>query len=659
VFFVFLRIKIAFDDYFCKNTITMSELPYAIDRYKRDATVTVTVGEITIGGDAPIRQQSMCNTSTTNVKESVNQAIEIIEAGGELVRYTIRHKADAAAIKTIQATLRKQGYTTPIVADVHFNAELAKDVAAYVEKVRINPGNFVDPRARFQTFEYTDEEWQTELEIVKKELNELIDICEKHNTALRIGTNHGSLSDRIMSRYGNTVEGMVRSTMEFLRICYNRDFQNVVVSMKSSNVRIMTQAYRSLKMAMAKEQMRYPLHLGVTEAGDGLSGRVKSAAGIGALLNDGLGDTIRVSLTESPARELPVAKQLVEHYRLRPDVPVQLPGNLQYNPVSYSKRMATNLLSVNTESPAVVIDFRSGTTINENLLNRLGFKMVNNRWVAGKRACEYLFVKEVSIDCPLPDGLSLLFEADNAEKPTKKAFPVLTRAQYVQLHKLLRRKEKWVYLRTAELNDEIIGILQNDNHTVIILETTHANGAADQRAFFLHMKAHNLNHPVIIKRNYVEDEAARMAVKAAADVAPLFIDGFGDGIWLTNPFLSDVSIAHQLSFEILQAARARSTATEFIACPSCGRTLFDIEKVLAEVKKYTGHLHHLKIAVMGCIVNGPGEMADADYGYVGAAPGKVTLYKKKTAVMKNIPMNEAVRKLIGLIKENNDWVEVE
>ncbi|MFO7863872.1 MAG: (E)-4-hydroxy-3-methylbut-2-enyl-diphosphate synthase [Salinivirgaceae bacterium] len=637
----------------------MSDFPYAIDRYKRDDTVAASVGDISIGGNAPIRIQSMCNTPTTNIEESVRQAIEIIEAGGELVRYTVRHESDAEAIKSIQAALRKQGYATPLVADVHFNAKLAKTVAQYVEKVRINPGNFIDPRARFKIVEYDNLEWQAELEIVKQELNELIDICEKHNTALRIGTNHGSLSDRIMSRYGNTVEGMVNSTMEFLRICHNRGFKNVVVSMKLSNVRIMTQAYRSIKIVMNREQMRYPLHLGVTEAGDGLSGRVKSAAGIGALLNDGLGDTIRVSLTESPARELPVANQLVEHYRLRPDIPVQLPDNLQYNPVVYSKRKANNLLSVNTEIPAVVVDFRGGTSVDEPLLNSLGYKMVNGKWVAGKRACEYLFVKEVSVDCPLPEGLTLLFEADNAEKPNEKAIPVLTRAQFVHLHKLLRRKEKWVYLRTPELTREIIEILQNDDHTVIILETTHANGAADQRAFFLHMKAHNLKHPVIVKRNYIEDDAAHMAVKAAADVAPIFIDGFGDGIWLTNPFLTDVSIAHQLSFEILQAARARSTATEFIACPSCGRTLFDIEKALAEVKKQTGHLHHLKIAVMGCIVNGPGEMADADYGYVGAAPGKVTLYKKKTAVMKNIPMNEAVDKLIELIKINNDWIAAE
>jgi (E)-4-hydroxy-3-methylbut-2-enyl-diphosphate synthase len=632
-------------------------VPYQLFKYERFKTNAVRVGNLTIGGDAPILVQSMCNTSTSDVNASVKQAIEIFDAGGQMVRFTVIHKKDAEALKDIRNELTKAGYDKPIVADVHFNAELANISAKYVEKVRINPGNFIDKRAKFEKNEYSEKDWNKELEKVKNKLVELIQICKTHNTALRIGTNHGSLSDRIMSRYGNTVEGMVESTMEFLRICQKEKFKNVVVSLKSSNVKVMVTAYRNIVVAMDNENMYYPLHLGVTEAGNGLSGRIKSAAGIGNLLNDGLGDTIRVSLTEHPAKEIPVAHSIIQHFTNRNNKSFSKPKKLNYNPLTITQREVKTSTDIETKHPIVVVDLRHLDEINEEDIQTLGYIKNGDHWEPTRRAAEYAFASTTKINTNVPEGFKFLYESYLDGKPCEKTAPILTRAEYLKLYKLTRLKEKWVYLRLEELTDEMIGILNDDNHVVIILETTHPHGTADQRSFFMHLDQHNLKHPVIIKRNYVEDDPEQMAIKAAADIAPLFTDGFGNGIWLTNPFITDAKIAHEISFEILQATRARSTSTEFIACPSCGRTQFDIEKVLEEVKEQTKHLYHLKIGVMGCLVNGPGEMADADYGYVGAAPGKVSLYKGKTQVLKNIPAANAVDELINLIKSNDDWIE--
>ncbi len=631
-------------------------IPYQIFQYKRYKTNTVYVGKLTIGGSAPVRIQSMCNTPTSDVRASVKQAKEIIEAGGELVRYTVRHHDDAEGLIQISKVLKAEGIETPLVADVHFNADLAIMLAGEIEKVRINPGNFIDKRAKFEETKLSDEVWNMELDRLEHKLISLIKICKVHNTALRIGTNHGSLSDRIMSRYGNTVAGMVESTMEFLRVCKNADLKNVVVSLKSSNVRVMVQAYRSLVVAMKKEEMYFPLHLGVTEAGDGLAGRVKSAVGIGTLLNDGLGDTIRVSLTENPVAEIPVARVLVDHLTNRPKTPVKNPTENNYNPLTFQPVKAQGNLSINSERPSVVVDLRHVEIIDNHIIEQLGYRQTKNGWKATRRAVDYLFVSTTKVNVDLPDELRLLYEASVTGKPSENALPVLTRAEYLQLYKLMRLKEKWVYLRNEELTDEMIQILRNDQHTVIVLESTHVNGTADQRAFFIQMQTLGFNHPVVVKRNYIEENKESLGIKAAADVGPLFVDGFGNGIWLTNPFFTDASWLGELDFEILQSARARTTTTEFIACPSCGRTQFDIEQVLHEVKAKTGHLYNLKIGVMGCIVNGPGEMADADYGYVGSAPGKVTLYKGKTPVRKNISSAKAVDELVQLIKDNGDWI---
>lgn len=636
----------------------IQKVPYQLFKYERFKTNPVTVGNLIIGGDAPIVIQSMCNTSTSDVDASVKQAKEIFNAGGEMVRYTVIHQKDAEALKEIRNELTKAGYENPIVADVHFNAELANIAAKYVEKVRINPGNFIDKRAKFEKNEYSEIEWNNELEKVAKKLIELIEICKTYNTALRIGTNHGSLSDRIMSRYGNTVEGMVESTMEFLRICQKQNFENVVVSLKSSNVKVMVTAYRNIVLAMHNENMYYPLHLGVTEAGNGLSGRIKSASGIGALLNDGLGDTIRVSLTEHPVKEIPVAHSIIKHFTNRNDKSVLKPKDVNYNPLAINQREVETGTDIETKHPVVVVDLRHLEEINEEDIKALGYIKNGDQWEPTRRAAEYAFASTTKINSFAPEGFKFLYESYLDGKPCKRTAPILTRAEYLKLYKLTRLKEKWVYLRLEELTDEMIGILNDDNHLVIILETTHPHGTADQRSFFMHLAQHKLKHPVIIKRNYVEEDPKQMAIKAAADIAPLLTDGLGNGIWLTNPFITDANTAHEISFEILQATRARSTSTEFIACPSCGRTQFDIEKVLEEVKERTKHLYHLKIGVMGCLVNGPGEMADADYGYVGAAPGKVSLYKGKLQVRKNIPAANAVDELIDLIKSNGDWIDI-
>lgn len=643
---------------FVQSIINMQHnIPYSLKKIERLVTRTVRVGNLVVGSDAPVSVQSMCNTPTDNVEESVKQAIQIIEAGGQLVRYTVRHQSDVKALQQIHDSLKSQGFNIPLVADIHFNAQLAIDSALIVEKVRINPGNFIHKRAHFSAVQYSDKEWNDELLKVENKLLELIEVCKLHHTTLRIGINHGSLSDRIMSRFGNTIEGMTESAMEFLRICKNHNFNDVIVSIKSSNVRIMVQAYRRLVQIMQSEAMNYPLHLGVTEAGNGLEGRIKSAAGIGALLSDGLGDTIRVSLTEPPENEIPVAQQLVAHIRSRMSAEVILPDGLAYNPFEYEKRTVQSACSINLQVPAVVLDLRTEAVITESIFKKAGYKKQGDGWAKTNRAAEYLFVKTTKIETPIPENVKLLFEADETDKPLLDAIPVLTRAQYIQLHKLLRLKEKWVYLRNPELVDEMVEILRKDEHVVIILETTHGNAVADQRAFFIRMVANGLNHPVVVKRNFIDEASDLMAVKAAADVAPLFIDGFGEGIWLTNPFMTEAAALHEISFGVLQAARVRSTTTDFIACPSCGRTQFNIEKVLDEVKAHTSHLHHLKIAVMGCIVNGPGEMADADYGYIGAASDKVMLYKGKNAVKKNIPTANAVHELVLLIKENGDWIE--
>lgn len=579
--------------------------------YSRRRTIAVKVGNIEIGGDNPIRIQSMANTDTNDTKASVEQALKIEQAGGELVRFTAQGVKEATNLEAIRSELRKKGAKAPLVADIHFNPKAAEVAALYVEKVRINPGNFVDRVHTLNRFEYTDEEYQLEIEKIRTKLLPLLAICRENYTAIRIGVNHGSLSDRILSRYGDTPNGMVESCLEFLRICKEEQFLNVVISIKASNTVIMVQTVRLLVARMNEEGMKFPLHLGVTEAGDGEDGRVKSALGIGALLADGLGDTIRVSLSENPECEIPVARKLVNYVssRIGHDL-ISAKDSGCVNPFVYQKRATCAVNGIGANNVPVV--FMS-------------------------QECEHSVLS--------PD-----FVVSNGEIEGRKIYSVTS------LDKL--REEggghKYVELTYSDLTDEVVQQLSDDD--VVILTTSHKNGVAEQRAFFHALMERKMKNPVIIKRTYQDNDIEDLQIKAGADYGQFFIDGLGDGIWIEAPNVQPSQVL-SLSFGILQGARVRMSKTEYISCPSCGRTLFDLQSTIARIKEKTSHLKNLKIGIMGCIVNGPGEMADADYGYVGSAKGMVNLYKGQTCVEKLIPEEQAVDKLIELIKANGDWVD--
>lgn len=579
--------------------------------YSRRRTIAVKVGNIEIGGDNPIRVQSMANTDTNDTEASVEQALKIEKAGGELVRFTAQGVKEATNLEAIRSGLRKKGAKAPLVADIHFNPKAAEVAALYVEKVRINPGNFVDRVHTLNRFEYTDEEYQLEIEKIRTKLLPLLAICRENHTAIRIGVNHGSLSDRILSRYGDTPNGMVESCLEFLRICKEEQFLNVVISIKASNTVIMVQTVRLLVARMNQEGMNFPLHLGVTEAGDGEDGRVKSALGIGALLADGLGDTIRVSLSEAPECEIPVARKLVDYVSSRTGHELIVAKDSGcVNPFVYQKRATCAVNGIGGNNVPVV--FMS-------------------------QECEHSVLS--------PD-----FVVSNGEIKGRKIYSVTT------LDKLkdVEDGHKYVELTYSDLTDEVVQQLSDD--VVVILSTSHKNGVAEQRAFFHALMERKMSNPVIIKRTYQDSDIEDLQIKAGADFGQFFIDGLGDGIWIEAPNVQPSQLL-SLSFGILQGARVRMSKTEYISCPSCGRTLFDLQSTIARIKEKTSHLKNLKIGIMGCIVNGPGEMADADYGYVGSAKGMVNLYKGQTCIEKLIPEDQAVDKLIELIKANGDWID--
>lgn len=528
--------------------------------YQRRNSSAAHIGNVTIGNGYGIAVQSMTNTSTLDTDASVDQIIRIADAGGDIVRLTAQGVAHAENLGKIRDALRSEGYDIPLVADIHFNPAAAFIAASNVEKVRINPGNFVDPGRTFKHLEYTDEEYAAEIDKIRDKLVPLLDLCKQHSTALRIGVNHGSLSDRIMSRYGNTPAGMVESAMEFLRICREEDFRDVVISIKASNVVVMVETVRLLADTMAKNDMFYPLHLGVTEAGDGEDGRVKSAVGIGTLLSEGLGDTIRVSLSEAPEHEIPVGRKLLDHIARMSEAP-GISGEEAdgYNKISPSRRLSAKVGIIGAENVPVVI----GHDLQPE---------------------------------DIPEGVKVLSStSSNAPGDIKS-----------QLHKLMKDGDV---------------------------------------------------SPAIIKLSYPADmDYDDIVIAASADMGAILLAGFGDGLWIDAPHISHDRIVN-LALGILQAVRLRISKTEYIACPSCGRTLFDLENALAKVRKATSHLAGLKIAVMGCVVNGPGEMADADYGYIGAAKGNVSLYKGKECIHKNIPSDQALPLLIQLIKDNGDWID--
>ena len=599
--------------------------------YFRRETTEVNIGAVPLGGPNSIRVQSMTNTSTQDTQACVEQAKRIVDAGGEYVRLTTQGIKEAENLMNINIGLRSQGYMVPLVADVHFNPKVADVAAQYAEKVRINPGNYVDAARTFKKLEYTDEEYAQEIQKIHDRFVPFLNICKENHTAIRIGVNHGSLSDRIMSRYGDTPEGMVESCMEFLRICRDENFPDVVISIKASNTVVMVKTVRLLVRTMEAEDMYYPLHLGVTEAGDGEDGRIKSAVGIGALLSDGIGDTIRVSLSEDPEAEIPVARKLVDYILEReghePIEAMPAPG---YDPVAVERRRSRVTEGMGGNFPPVVISDRSNGDFEFDYASQP----------------DYLYIGKEDPD-NLPDNFRLLVDA-HFWKERPNAYPFFIASEIEEL-KDYSAPLKFIRLTYRDLTDHVIEVLKEDTSVIVILSTHHRNGIAAERAAMHRLLSAGCDVPVVLHRDYRETDIEALQLKSAADFGTLLLDGFGDGIMLHNEGC-EAMVTDSCMFGILQATRTRISKTEYISCPSCGRTLYDLQTTIARIKEATAHLKGLKIGIMGCIVNGPGEMADADYGYVGAGRGKISLYKGKVCVEKNIPEEEAVDKLLSLIQ---------
>lgn len=608
--------------------------------YSRRQANEVYVGATPMGGANPIRIQSMTNTVTMDTEACVEQAKRIIDAGGEYVRLTTQGVREAENLKYINVGLRSQGYDTPLVADVHFNPNVADVAALYAEKVRINPGNYVDAARTFKKLEYTDEEYAQEIQKIRNRFVPFLNICKENHTAIRIGVNHGSLSDRIMSRYGDTPAGMVESCMEFLRICVEEDFTNVVISIKASNTVIMVKTVRLLAEQMEKEGMNFPLHLGVTEAGDGEDGRIKSALGIGALLADGLGDTIRVSLSEAPEAEIPVARKLVDYIVSRENHPyipgAEAPGFDYVNPVRRTTKAVGN---IGGEHVPVVISAR----------------LDGNMAVSEQFRPDYIYCGQ-QLPETRPSGVGYIVDA-NVWKGEEGTYPAFNYQQLIGLHHC-EASMKFLFVPYMGLTEEAMACLRLHPEVVIVAQSNHPNRLGEFRGIVHQLMTYGLENPVVFFQLYQEEELENLQIKSAADMGALIFDGFCDGILLYNHGgkISDVKV-DETAFGILQAGRVRTSKTEYISCPGCGRTLYNLESTIARIKAATSHLKGLKIGIMGCIVNGPGEMADADYGYVGAGRGKISLYKKKECIEKNIPEEQAVEKLIELIKANGDYCE--
>lgn len=568
----------------------------------------VSIGGLLLGGDHPVRLQSMTNTSTLDTRSTVDQCMRMADAGAEMLRITARDVKEALHLEAIKNELRKKGYHQPLVADIHFQPKAAEIAASIVEKVRINPGNYID-RTLGKSFSYQERSYNDELKKIASRLEPLLVICRKHKTVIRIGTNHGSLSQRIIGRYGNTPTGMAESALEFARICRDMDFHDLVFSMKASDVRIMVYATRLLIGKMQSEEMDYPLHLGVTEAGNGWDGRIRSAAGIGALLADGIGDTIRVSLTEAPEKEIPVARMITAPFEyMRSLTPASKPVK-----TDFSRVKSFESGPVGGDRKPVIIASKAGGKVTPDIV-----AAKTNILITGNK--EY----------------KLISAAQSAEYDESKAV------------KFLRINPE----NLPSINMEALGKI---NNAILILESTDRGAREDFRHLISVLEKHGIRHPVVFRIKNHHQEKEPYYYYSSGVISACFLDGTGDGLWLDVPAHKNVDRALETSFSILQFLRLRISKVEYIACPSCGRTLFNIEKVLSEVREKTKSLSGLKIAVMGCIVNGPGEMADADYGYVGSVPGKVTLYRKQNVVKKNIPEEQAVDALVDLIKANNDW----
>ena len=607
--------------------------------YSRRESSVNNVGAVPMGGDNPIRIQSMTTTPTTDTEASVAQSKRIIEAGGEYVRLTTQGVREAENLKNINAALRAEGIMTPLVADVHFNPNVADVAALYAEKVRVNPGNYIDPARTFKQIDYTDDEYAAELKRLEERFVPFLNICRENHTAVRIGVNHGSLSDRIMSRYGDTPEGIVESCMEFLRICKKQDFNDVVISIKASNTVVMVRSMRLLVSEMDKEDMHYPLHLGVTEAGEGEDGRIKSAVGIGALLADGIGDTIRVSLSEEPEAEIPVARHLVDYVTRRAGhmmIPAEASPKFDW---LRPERRATDAVENigDTNVPVVIVsNFSENAEVSVN----------------SDLTPDYIYVGEnLPENRPANQKYIVDFSVWDGTPNTYPVFPY-NAIPFLSSYPLI---PKFLVMQYGVDAEEYVTCLMNHPEVIVVCVSHHQNRLGEQRALVHEMMRAGLRNPVVFCQAYrhSQEQKADFQLEAAADMGALMFDGLTDGIWLMNDGDLSVKDIAETSFGILQAARLRTTKTEYISCPGCGRTLYDLRSTIARIKEATAHLKGLKIGIMGCIVNGPGEMADADYGYVGAGRGKISLYRRKECVAKNIPEEEAVERLLQLINEDN------
>ena len=628
--------------------------------YSRFKTREVRIGNVPLGGNNPIRLQSMTTTDTMDTIATVEQSIRMIEAGSEYVRITAPSKNEAENLLNIKNELRKRGYDTPLIADIHFTPNAAEIAARIVEKVRVNPGNYADKK-KFQVYNYTDDHYKQELDRIREKFTPLVKICKEYGTAMRIGTNHGSLSDRIMSRYGDTPLGMVESAMEFVRICEDNDYHEIVLSMKASNPIVMVQAYRLLLNKMLDEGMNYPVHIGVTEAGDGEDGRVKSALGIGTLLEDGIGDTVRVSLTEEPEFEIPVCRELVDRYEKRAGHKYIPPVvNYDLDPFNYTRRKSNAIDNIGgTHVPVVVL-----TPPDKDLKSPENFSAIGydydpalDKWNIGDMAPDYIYLGDRDIKFELPSSLKRIYNFDkwNSLENKTDSFPLFTSGQFLDIG---ARSEKinFVSINADDVyNTTLIEALRSTGNVVLILSSDNEHAMPEMRRAFIELNEKVIDAPVIIKRSY-ETGDDEFVLYASTDAGGLFVDGLGDGIWLESSAASP-GIVNRIAFGILQASRTRISKTEYISCPSCGRTLFDLQETTAMIRGRTSHLKGVKIAIMGCIVNGPGEMADADYGYVGSGPGKITLYKGKEVVKRGVNSENALDELIGLIKDNGDWID--
>jgi (E)-4-hydroxy-3-methylbut-2-enyl-diphosphate synthase len=664
--------------------------------YKRLLTKEVRVGDLLIGSGHPLRVQTMTTTDTMDTLGTVEQSIRCIEAGAELVRITAPSKNEAENLLNIKAELRRRGYHTPLVADIHFTPNAAEIAARIVEKVRVNPGNYVDKK-KFEQIEYNDAEYAGEIERIRERFTPLVKICREHGTAMRIGTNHGSLSDRIMSRYGDTPMGMVESAMEFLRIARYESYHNIVLSMKSSNPQVMVQAYRLLVRTMQQEfGESYPLHLGVTEAGDGEDGRIKSAVGIGTLLEDGIGDTIRVSLTEDPELEIPVCIDLVKRYsRKDKDTGSTIPvvEKLSYDPYSYRRRESFVVANMGGSNvPVVIADLSKLSSISPTDLEGVGYRYdeLNDKWNISDSAADYIFTGNQILDFALPGTLKVIvfpatwMSVQESMKPENEAkyFPIYDSRGYVTAQ-FKSNSLNFVMLdcfsNDTPLDDFTdLDILANDNKVVLCLSSQNANAMPAVRRMIIELGNRGIKNPIVLIVDSNWNTPDEHLIHYATEAGALLLDGMGDGICLgmTQESYQEHSsgesavsgrnyqaggtaenFINNTAFSILQATRTRISKTEYISCPSCGRTLFDLQETTAKIRKVTNHLKGVKIAIMGCIVNGPGEMADADFGYVGSGPGKITLYRGREVVKKNIPAEIAVEELINLLKEHDAWVE--